>query len=247
VDYGVSVTTSLARALDVLDYLSGTDGPVTVRELARGVGVSKSTAHRLATELQAWGALEVEPDGYRLGLRLFELGGVALRQHRLEDLARATMEDLFDVTHRLTQLGVLLGVDVMYLARVGQQGHQRVASPVASRIPATCTALGKALLAYHPTAFADALRAGLVRRTRYSIVDGRVLQAQLAAVRRDGVAVEHEEARIGLSCVASPIMINRRARAALSITGPAESFDPDEAAGAVRAAARRLSVKLANQ
>jgi len=247
VHYGGSVTTSLAKAMDMLDYLSGTESPVTVRELARGVGVSKSTAHRLATELQEWGALEAEPDGYRLGLRLFELGGVALRQHRLEDLARATMEDLFDATQRLTQLGVLLGVDVMYLARVGQQGHQRVASPVASRIPATCTALGKALLAHHPSAFADALRTGLVRRTRYSIVDGRVLQAQLAAVRRDGVAVEHEEARIGLSCVASPIMINRRARAALSITGPVESFDPQEAAGAVRAAARRLSVQLANQ
>ncbi|MHB1502974.1 MAG: IclR family transcriptional regulator [Acidimicrobiales bacterium] len=241
------MSTSLGKGLKVLDFLTHTESSVTVRELARGTGLSKSTAHRLATELQSWGALEAEPDGYRLGLRLFELGGVALRQHRLEDVARPYMEELFDKTNRLTQLGVLLGIDVMYLARVGHQGHQRVASPVAGRIPATCTSLGKALLAYNPAAFAEAVRAGLVRRTRHSITDARVLKGQLAQTRQSGFAVEHEEARIGLACVASPVIVNQRAVAGLSLTGPAETFDPLEAAPAIRGIARRLSRALATQ
>jgi DNA-binding IclR family transcriptional regulator len=241
------VTTSLAKGWQILEFLTSAEGPVTVRELARGTGLSKSTVHRLATEMQGWGALEAEPDGYRLGLQLFELGGVALRQHRLEDVAHPYMEELFDTTRRLTQLGVLLGTDVMYLARVGHQGHQRVASPVASRIPATCTALGKALLAHNSAAFADAVRAGLVRRTRHSITDSRVLRTQLAQIRRDGFAVEREEVRLGLVCVASPVIINRRAAAALSLTGPADTFDPRQAAPAVRSTAHRLSRALAVQ
>jgi DNA-binding IclR family transcriptional regulator len=151
---------------------------------------------------------------------------------------------LYDQTHRLTQLGVLLGTDVMYLARVGHQGHQRVASPVAGRIPATCTALGKALLAHNPVAIEDATRSDMVRRTRHSITQAAVLRSQLAQVRRVGFAFEYQEARIGLACVASPVMTGKSAAAAISITGPSDSFDPLLSARGVRTAARRLSKVL---
>jgi DNA-binding IclR family transcriptional regulator len=238
------VTTSLAKGWQVLEFVARCAEPVTVRGIAHGTGLSKSTAHRLAIELERWGALETEPAGYRLGLQLFELGGIALRQHRLEDAARPIMESLYDQTQRLTQLGVLLGTDVMYLARVGHQGHQRVASPVAGRIPATCTALGKALLAHNVAAIEDAFRSDLVRRTRHSITQPAILRSQLSQVRRDGFAFEHEEARIGLACVASPVMIGKNAAAALSITGPSDSFDPLLSARAVRTSARRLSRML---
>jgi DNA-binding IclR family transcriptional regulator len=240
----MDVTTSLAKGWQIIEFVARSAGPVTVRGIALGTGLSKSTAHRLASELEERGALEAEPGGYRLGLQLFELGGVALRQHRLEDAARPTMESLYDQTHRLTQLGVLLGTDVMYLARVGHQGHQRVASPVAGRIPATCTALGKALLAHNTVAIEDAIRSELVRRTRHSITQPAVLRSQLSQVRRDGFAFEHQEARIGLACVASPVMIGKSAAAAISITGPSDSFDPLLSARAVRTAARRLSKVL---
>jgi DNA-binding IclR family transcriptional regulator len=157
------------------------------------------------------------------------------------------MEALFEATRRLTQLGVLLRTDVLYLARAGSQGGQWVASPVAGRIPASCTAMGKALLAHSAVALNETIRAGLVRKTRLSITSPGVLASELVQVRRIGYAVEHEEARLGLTCVASPIVINNRAVAALSLTGPAESFDPVQAAPAVRSTARRLSQALAAQ
>jgi DNA-binding IclR family transcriptional regulator len=242
--YHTEVTTSLAKGWQILEFVSRSEEPVSVRGIAVGTGLSKSTVHRLASELEGQGSLETEPAGYRLGLQLFELGGIALRQHRLEDAARQIMEGLYDQTRRLTQLGVLLGTDVMYLARVGHQGHQRVASPVAGRIPATCTALGKALLAHNPAATEEAIRSDLVRRTRHSITQLAVLRSQLSQVRRNGYAVEYQEARIGLACVASPVMIRKSATAAISITGPSDSFDPLLSARAVRTAARRLSKVL---
>ncbi len=53
------------------------------------------------------------------------------------------MEELYERTQRVVQLGILQGHDVMYVVRVGRQGHQLVASPIAGRIPATCAAIGK--------------------------------------------------------------------------------------------------------
>jgi DNA-binding IclR family transcriptional regulator len=101
-----------------------------------------------------------------------------------------------------------------------------VASPVAGRIPATCTALGKALLAHNPVAIEDATRSDLVRRTRHSITQAAVLRSQLAQVRRVGFAFEYQEARIGLARVASPVMTGKSAAAAIWITGPSDPFDP---------------------
>jgi DNA-binding IclR family transcriptional regulator len=194
--------TSMAKGLQILDFLAASSGPVTVRELAQGTGMSKSTAHRLACELRDWGALQMEPEGYGLGLRLFELGGIALRHNHLEEIARPIMEDLFESTHKLIQLGVLQGRDVIYLARVGRQGHQKVASPVAGRIPATCAAIGKAMLAHNPVALGSAINGGLTRLTRFSIVDRNVMRSELAKVQRTMIATDYEEARIGLWCAA---------------------------------------------
>jgi DNA-binding IclR family transcriptional regulator len=231
--------------MQILDFLASAPAPATVRELARGTNLAKSTVHRLVTELQNSGLVDVEPDGYRLGLRLFELGGISLRQNRLEGMARPFMEELFASTRRLTQLGVLEGTDIIYLARVGQQGHQRVASPVAARIPATCTALGKAILAFNRGAAVAAIQDGLPRRTGYSIREPAVLEAELAEVRRSRVATEYEEVRLGLVCVASPIVVHGHVRAAISLTGPAETFDPLSAVSAITSVTRRLERALA--
>jgi hypothetical protein len=122
-----------------------------------------------------------------------------------------------------------------------------VASPVAGRIPATCTALGKALLAHNPVAIEDATRSDMVRRTRHSITQAAVLQSQLAQVRRVGFAFEYQEARIGLACVASPVMTGKSAAAAISITGPSDSFDPLLSARGVRTAARCHPKRWANE
>ena len=239
------MTSSLAKGLRIVDFLADAPESMTVRTIARGIDLPKSTVHRLLIELQLSGVIEAVPDGYRLGLRLFELGGSALRQIHLVEVARPHMELLFGETRRVTQLGVLQGTDVVYLARVGQQGHQRVVSPVAGRVPASCSALGKALLAHNPIALDAAVTEGLQSQTRHSIRDASILQAQLDQVRRTGIAAEYEEGRIGLSCVASPFVVEREYRAALSLTGPAATFDPLSAASAIKKAASKMSSLLA--
>jgi DNA-binding transcriptional ArsR family regulator len=106
------MSTSLRKGLQVLDFLAEAQGPATVREISRGTGLPKSTVHRLASELHELGVIEVEPSGYRLGLRLFELGGVALRQTRLEEIVRSYMEELYG-SREGVMAGPLDGVKVV--------------------------------------------------------------------------------------------------------------------------------------
>jgi DNA-binding IclR family transcriptional regulator len=238
------MATSLSKGLTILAALADVSEPVSLRDVARSTGLPKSTVHRVVTELRDAGLVESSADGHSLGLRLFELGGTALRQNQIVTAARPFMEELYERTRHVIQLGILQGTDVMYLVRVGRQGHQLVASHIGGRIPATCTAVGKAILASDEVLIEAAIVEGLTRRTRYSMTDPVQLRASLAETRRTGIAVELEEARAGLACVASPIVVNDHVRAALSVTIPVNSFEPKTTGPSVRMAAVRLSRML---
>ena len=154
------------------------------------------------------------------------------------------MEELYERTQHVIQLGILQGNDVMYLVRVGRRGHQLVASNIGGRIPATCTAAGKAILAFDDDLLETVIDEGLVRRTRFSMTDPGPLRASLHETKRTAIAVELEEARVGLACVASPIVVDGNVRAALSLTVPVQDFEPRTLGLAVRKTAVRLSRML---
>jgi len=240
------MATSLSKGLVVLSALADAKESRSLRQLSQDTGLPRSTVHRVVTELRDAGLLESSAAGHQLGLRLFELGGTALRQSHLVTVARPYMEELYERTHRVVQLGVLQGRDVMYVVRVGRQGHQLVASPVAGRIPATCAAIGKAILAYDDALVDELIADGLERRTRHSVIEPTSLRAALAEVRRTGVATELEEARVGLACVASPIVVDGAVRAAISLTMPVQEFSPLSLGPTVRNTVARLSRELSS-
>jgi DNA-binding IclR family transcriptional regulator len=238
----------LDRTFRLLGAFAPTRPELTLTELAASSGLPRSTAHRLAQQLTAHGALERSPRGWRLGLRLFELGQLVPRQQRLRELALAHMQDLYELTHETVQLAVLDGGEVLYVEIIS--GHRKVPTPSrrGGRMPAHCTALGKALLAFAPDGGAAAIEATgpLEARTAHTITDPRRLVSELHDVRREAVAYDREEASLGLRCVASPVLgAPGVARAALSVSLPVEDRRPfAEVAAAVRMAALALSREL---
>jgi DNA-binding IclR family transcriptional regulator len=110
-------------------------------------------------------------------------------------------------------------------------------------MPAYCTGVGKAMLAYAPSARIEAvLAAGLPRRTPRTIIAPGLLHQELATIRDRGVAMEYEESTIGVTCVAAPVLdTDGMAMAAVSITGWANRLDPTRLAPAVRTAALGVS------
>lgn len=242
-DLGDSKPGAVNKALSLLDVFRG-HGPMGVSEIARRAHIAKSTAFRLLAHLEEAGFVERVGTDYRLGWRLFELGnGVRHCQPRgLRDVAAPYLGDLFARTQVVVQLAVLDGTDVMYLDKVYGPGSPKTPSIVGGRVPATCTALGKAILAFSDRETVEGvLRGGLIRRTRYSIAEPGRLAQQLRQVRVEGVAYDREESALGLVCVAAPIVVNGRAEAAVSVSGPATRFDVDAVAGLVRRAAVQIS------
>ncbi|WP_433622239.1 IclR family transcriptional regulator [Nocardia sp. CA-120079] len=202
------------------------DAGVGVSELARRAQLSKSTAFRVLGMLERSGVVERSGSGYRLGARLHQLGrAVYSPEHeRIRDLLLPYLTDVYESTRQTVHLAALHGTDVVYLAKL--YGHRPVPAPsrIGGRLPAHGTAVGKVLLAYAP--HAAALAQPLAALTAYTITDAECLATELEAVRRTGCAIDDQESRLGLTCLAVPIFDNRgRAVAGFSVSGPRGQVD----------------------
>jgi DNA-binding IclR family transcriptional regulator len=236
----------LGRAFALLASFGPRDTELSLSELGRRTGIPKPTVHRLIVEMDSWGIVERTPRGVRLGMRLFELGQLAPRQRGLREAARPFLDDLYQATHETVHLAVLDGVEVVYIDKLTGRRGPALPSMVGGRMPAYCTGVGKALLAYSPPAVLhDVVAAGLRRRTAHTIVMPGLLEREVAAVRRRGVAFEHEESTAGIACAACPVLdADGSALAAISITGWTTALDVMRVAPAVRTAALGLSRQL---
>jgi DNA-binding IclR family transcriptional regulator len=212
-------STVVGRLEAILASFDGCDHVLGLSEISHRVGLPKSTVHRLANQLCAVGWLERNSGGYRVGLKLLELGSVALQRTGLREVAFKHLHSLAARTGLVVHLGILDHGDVVYLDRVMTT---RVALPtrVGGREPAYCTAIGKAMLAFEGPAGRASALAGMRRRTDFTITEPRALQAALDSARQTGVAYDREEAYRGLGCVASPIRSGDRVIGAVSVTGP---------------------------
>jgi IclR family acetate operon transcriptional repressor len=238
----------LNRAFRLLDAFRVGASELTLDELAAASGLARSTAHRLAGQLVSLGLLERSTRGWRLGMTLFELGQLVPRQQRLRDVALAYMEDLYEATKETVQLAVLDESEVLYVEIIS--GHRKVATPSrrGGRMPAHCTALGKAMLAFSDDVGRSWIERNhpLVTRTARTLADPRELAKELQDIRRAGLAYDREESTPGLVCVAAPLLTSDgTARAAMSVSMPSGGrITPAQVAPAVRTGGRALSREL---
>ena len=236
----------LGRAFTLLTAFRPGDAALSLAELSRRTGIPKPTAHRLLGELAGWDAVARGPDGWRLGMRLFELGQLAPAQRGLVEAATPFLTDLFEATRETVHLAVPDGVEVVYLHKMTGSHGPEVPSRVGGRMPMYCTGVGKAVLAFSPRPVLEqVLAGGLHRRTPRTVVAPGLLDRDLARIRERGTAEEHEESAVGIACVAAPVLDRHGlAVAAVSITGWANRLDTARVAPAVRTAALGLSRAL---
>lgn len=199
----------------VLDAFDG-PGRLTLAQIVRRTGLPRSSAHRMLERLVQLRWLRRTGRDYELGMRLVELGSLAVHQDRLVRAATPLLADLHRATGLVVHLAVLDGSDVVYLEKIGDRMISAIPTRVGGRQPAHCTAVGKAILAYDGEDTEVDLQA---RLTKYSISSTGQLTAELAKVRAHGVAYEREEALLGFGCVAAPIGNPGEAVAAVSVCG----------------------------
>jgi len=204
---------SLERGLAVLSAFTSTRPLVGVSELAREVGLSRSSAHRYISTLAALGYLEQDRSTrkYRLGPRVLDLGFSAINSMELRQIALPDLQALSDTTGHTVNMAVLDGIDIVYVERcrstsIGQREID-LNLHVGSRLPAYCTSMGKVLLAGLAAEELDKRLAQieLSRRGPNTIVATRALVDELAHVREQGLAVNNEELAYGLRSIAVPV------------------------------------------
>jgi DNA-binding IclR family transcriptional regulator len=203
----------------VLDAFDG-PGRLTLAQIVRRTGLPRSSAHRMLERLVQLRWLRRSGRDYELGMRLVELGSLAVHQDRLHKAAIPMLHELHAATGLVVHLAVLEGSDVVYMEKVGNRLTAAIPTRVGGRQPAHCAAVGKAMLAFAGEPAVDASPSALPRRTKYSIATPAQLSAELAKVRSHGVAFDREESVPGFGCVAAPIGDPGEAVAAISVCGP---------------------------
>jgi DNA-binding IclR family transcriptional regulator len=236
-------TGGLERAAAILAAFDATHWELTLAALVTRSGLPRSTTHRTADRMIQLGWLDKPLDRYRIGNRLFKISGLAPIRHELREAVLPFLQDLHQATRTTVQLGVLDGVQVLIAEKISGHRQMSILSQVGGMIPAHCSALGRAILAYCDAATIDAvIEAGLNRRTPRTITTSTALRRELAAIPDRGWAVDREEGNIGVSCVAAPIFGPLGdVVAALSVTGPTALVRADRAGPAVRMAAAAAS------
>lgn len=248
---------SVAIAMDVLACFTtnNENGPT---EIARRLGIAKSTASRMLATLASGGLLERQPNGrYRLGLQLFEYGHLAADRLLVKEMGLPVLAELRDRVSETVQLGIALGAEVLYIDRLEGTHGLRFHTEAFRRVPAHSSSSGKAIAAFSPS-FAEAITAAeMHRHTPSTVVSPAKFQAMLTATRSRGWAFSEEEFEVGLSSIAAPVLVPQQGKgrgdgghpiAAISVAGPTQRVlgsRRDGIATAVVSAARTLGTAMA--
>ncbi|MGN0102452.1 MAG: IclR family transcriptional regulator [Dietzia sp.] len=217
------------RAFRVLRVTAAGTG-MTLSEIARETGLAKSTALRLLTALERNDAVTRIGQRYRLGPLVHELDPIPVSPayERIRRVLTPFLAHLFEATRATVHLATLHGDEVVYLNKL--HGPRPIPSPsrIGGGLPAYCTGVGKAMLAFDENAAARVAQGPMVAWTETTLTSPDALAVELGEIRRKKRAVDRAELTPGLYCVAAPV------------------FDDEEGAGGLRAVAA-LSASAADE
>lgn len=225
---------SIGKALGVLGCFSTVHRRLGLGQIAAASGLPRPTAHRVLAALKEAGFVEQDPrtGGYSLGIRLFELGSLALANLDLLREAKPFMDRLSRLAGESAHLGVFNGFEVIVVEREEPADRPVPAIQPSESCPAYCTGVGKALLAFQPPEVLErVIDRGLKSFTRNTIADPVRLRQEMAGIRERGYAVDDAEHELWVRCVAAPIRNPAgHVFASLSVTGAADRMTDERLA-----------------
>lgn len=243
----------LRRGLLVLETLASVGRPMSVAEIGRTIGLSRSSMFRLAYTLEHMGFVEAlaEPKRVRLGARVLNIGYAYLASQTLIELARAELEALRDRTRISSHLAILDRREVLYLSCIQTRSGFLSTMNVGTRLPAYATPLGWLMLADRSPAMLKALFPERVfaTLTEQTPKNRAALKRRIDQAAAAGYAVSHGAVEPGGSSIAAPVRDrDGKVVAAIDISAPDSAFDMSVfdtlSVREVTATAARISARL---
>jgi len=215
---------SVDRALQIIEALAEDDEGYRLTDLAIRTGLSPSTVHRLLTTLESrrFVQFDREESKWHIGAQSFVVGSTFLRRRNFAAQALPHLRKLRDQTRETANLAVVDDESIIVISRIESREIMRSLTKVGGRVAMIASGVGKAVLAAYSDADVNAIihRQGMPRMTEKSIVRAGELFKELELVRRQGYAVDDEEARLGLRCVAAAVFNDcNEPFAAISVSG----------------------------
>jgi IclR family transcriptional regulator, pca regulon regulatory protein len=202
-----SFMTSLARGLAVVRAFSDRRRSLTIAQISHKTGIPRAAVRRCLYTLKQLGYADSEANNFTLKPKILTLGYSYLSSTPLAVSAQPYMDQISRTLNESCSLAVLDGNNVLYVSRSSTSRIMSVALNVGSRLPAYCTSLGRAMLAYLPD---DALRAyfnsvELKAYTERTVVSQKRLEEILFETREAGFTIVEEELEVGLRSIAVPV------------------------------------------
>ena len=198
---------TVQKALNLLEALVRSGHPRRLTELSRELGLTKPNVYRLLSTLTILGYVKKDPATslYSPTLKLWEMGSLLVRDVDLVAMAAPRIRRLCEETRESVQLAVFDSGFVVYVDKVDSPQPLKAITTIGSRVPATVTSTGKALLAWLPASALDQAMAQLKSYTPLTTLKRRDIEEDLEATRVRGYAVNRGEFREGVAGIAAPI------------------------------------------
>lgn len=226
------VIASVQRAVDILNLFDHRRFELGTTEIARALGLPKSTIAGLVQTLEANSLLEQNgvTRKYHLGLKLVEYGSLLLNQIDLRMVALPFLENLLEWCNESVNLAVWDEGHVVYIERLFGTYLLGMRSEIGKREPVHSTALGKSILScLSERELRNVIsHIDLIPKTPFTLTSQDALLTDIQMTHKRGYAIDNEENELGGRCVAAPILDFRgKPVAALSISVPLQRL-PEE-------------------
>ena len=216
---------SAERIFEILETLVK-NGAMGLTELSAGLGLHKSTVHRLLNSLAVMGYVRQDPatGKYLSTFKIVELAGRLLGRIDILSVAHRHLEELMKQTHETVHFVQREGCNIVYIDKVESDANSiRMVSHIGLLQPMFCTAVGKAILAELPDEEIRSVwgHSGVHKLTPNTIVDFDGLMREIEKIRRDGYALDNEENEVGVRCIAASVLnFSGKTDNAFSISAP---------------------------
>ena len=223
-------SSTLERAILLLDCFTEDEPFLGVREAARKAGLSSSTTGRIFSTLKDLGMLYQDPETqkYTLAGKVLAWAEIYSATLDVRKIAQPFIHDLQQVTGETVSLYVQEGGNRVCVERLESNQNVRVVARIGRNIPLYTGSAGKLFLAYLPEEERDAIinSTDLEPLTPYTITDSEQLRQQALIIQKQGYSISHREWTIDASGVSAPIF-NQQGKviAALTVSGPTQRFN----------------------